>query len=406
MSVMPAGGGYRPLRCRTSGRFTPAAATRISTSPAAGSGTARSTACSTWGGPGSRISTAVMVRAITVRGMLRGAAPGVKSAAGGPLMQSAEPSCLAPGPRGDHSDAGTSPVTARAPPASCSPSARATGAGASDRATRPGRANLRTGSARAAAGPPPASTAPPDPETGSGRASSTDSSPPGSRAPWRRSPAPRSPLLSLPNELDLSQSFSSCQQPIVPGRPQPLLQVQHRVALAREQRVDTHPRACRQFPEGQTVELVRHEHLALLGRQLLERRLDLLEQQLANEGGLRSAIRGGQQFVERFVGLLALRRAPVRALLRLVAAKPVDDAMARHPREPRARPLHGLHHAVGQHQLVQRLLQDILGLSRIGNPPADESQQAPALALHRGGDLAVLRGGGQTVGERGTHLPV
>src|SRR5207247_4024951 len=132
-------------------------------------------------------------------------------------------------------------ATALAPPALCTPTTVATGSAATDRATRPGRANHRTGPASAAGGPPPARTAPPDPETGSGRASSTDSSPPGSRAPWRRSPAPRSPLLSLPNELDLSQSFSSCQQPIVPGRPQPLLQVQHRVALAREQRVDTHP---------------------------------------------------------------------------------------------------------------------------------------------------------------------
>src|SRR6202140_5517746 len=79
-------------------------------------------------------------------------------------------------------------------------------------------------------------------------------------------------------------SFSSCQQPIVPGRSQPLLQMKHRIALAREQRVDTHPRARRQFLEGATVELVRHEHLALLVRQLLERRSDLIKHQLTNDG--------------------------------------------------------------------------------------------------------------------------
>src|SRR6202042_779826 len=64
MSVTPGGGAYRPLRCRTSGRLTPAAAMRISTSPAAGCGTARVTARSTCGGPGSAISMAVMVAAV------------------------------------------------------------------------------------------------------------------------------------------------------------------------------------------------------------------------------------------------------------------------------------------------------------------------------------------------------
>jgi hypothetical protein len=37
----PGGGGYIPMRCITSGRLTPAAATRISTSPSPGTGTGR-----------------------------------------------------------------------------------------------------------------------------------------------------------------------------------------------------------------------------------------------------------------------------------------------------------------------------------------------------------------------------
>src|SRR5258708_1724789 len=61
MSVVPGGGGYKPLRCKTSGRFTPAAATRINTSRGPISGTGRCVGCRTSGGPGSRISIAVML---------------------------------------------------------------------------------------------------------------------------------------------------------------------------------------------------------------------------------------------------------------------------------------------------------------------------------------------------------
>src|SRR4051812_35705975 len=46
----------------TSGRFTPAAATRISTSPAPGCGTGRSTGCSTSGPPASAGSMAIILR--------------------------------------------------------------------------------------------------------------------------------------------------------------------------------------------------------------------------------------------------------------------------------------------------------------------------------------------------------
>src|SRR5436190_9804804 len=59
MSDAPGGGGYLPRRCMTSGRFTPAAATLISTSPADGAGRGRSTGTNTSGSPGSRISIAI-----------------------------------------------------------------------------------------------------------------------------------------------------------------------------------------------------------------------------------------------------------------------------------------------------------------------------------------------------------
>ena len=60
MSGAPGGGGYFPSRCITSGRFTPAAATLTSISPAFGCGVSRSCGTSTSGAPGSRIAMAVM----------------------------------------------------------------------------------------------------------------------------------------------------------------------------------------------------------------------------------------------------------------------------------------------------------------------------------------------------------
>src|ERR1700730_4332899 len=60
MSEAPGGGGYLPCRCMMSGRLTPAAATRMRTSPARGSGTGRSTSRSTSGPPNPAISIARM----------------------------------------------------------------------------------------------------------------------------------------------------------------------------------------------------------------------------------------------------------------------------------------------------------------------------------------------------------
>jgi len=45
---------------------------------------------------------------------------------------------------------------------------------------------------------------------------------------------------------------------------------------------------------------------------------------------------------------------------------------------------------MGEHQLVQRLLQDVLGIRRILDPAADEGEQPAALALHRRRNVAVL----------------
>ncbi len=59
-SGAPGGGGYFPSRCIRSGRLTPAASTRISTSPAPIAGIALVTGFSTSGPPGVLISITVI----------------------------------------------------------------------------------------------------------------------------------------------------------------------------------------------------------------------------------------------------------------------------------------------------------------------------------------------------------
>src|SRR5438132_2880269 len=235
--------------------------------------------------------------------------------------------------------------------------------------------------------------------------------------PLTTSSSPQLPIRCRQPPISIEHSFTQpgALQPLVPDGSQPLLQTEHRVALAREQRVETHSRARRQLLEADALDLVRYEYLALLRRQLRERRLDLGEQQLAHEHGLRSAVRARKQIVEhRLAGALVLRRPrrrgalrrPRRASLDSPATKPVDDPIARHPSEPRARLLHRLHQPVGQHELVKRLLQHVLRLGGIGDRPANEGEEAPALAPHRRGNLAVLVAGAQARSERSIHLSV
>src|SRR3954454_10069883 len=64
MSDAPGGGGYMPCLCITSGRLTPAAATRTSTSPGPGAGTGRTSGTRTSGPPGDEMPTTVMLEGI------------------------------------------------------------------------------------------------------------------------------------------------------------------------------------------------------------------------------------------------------------------------------------------------------------------------------------------------------
>src|SRR5438445_683198 len=71
---------------------------------------------------------------------------------------------------------------------------------------------------------------------------------------------------------------------------QTLAQMQHRVALAREQRVDVHTRGCRQLFEAAPFEFVSDEHLALIFGKFVERKFQLVKQYTAKIERFRSGM--------------------------------------------------------------------------------------------------------------------
>ena len=70
IGLAPGGGGYAPARWATSGRFTPAAATRISTSSARGVGTGPVVVTNTSGPPGPVVVIWVMLVGRVMRRVL------------------------------------------------------------------------------------------------------------------------------------------------------------------------------------------------------------------------------------------------------------------------------------------------------------------------------------------------
>src|SRR5262245_25497911 len=129
-SEAPGGGAYVPARCMQSGRLTPAAATRISTSPAFGCGTDRLTSFNTSGPPGWEISTAFIwsgaaigmsdssqacidPRQLTVR-WTRGAQSGQRCARARPMRHDGPLSCRAEEPSMEYRRLGDSGLSVSA----------------------------------------------------------------------------------------------------------------------------------------------------------------------------------------------------------------------------------------------------------------------------------------------------
>ena len=71
-------------------------------------------------------------------------------------------------------------------------------------------------------------------------------------------------------------------------------------------------------------------------------------------------------------------------------AEEIGDAIARHAKQPAGDMLDGHQQAVGFHQLVEYVLENVFGVARVGHPPANEVAQPRPAPLHHGGDSLVL----------------
>jgi hypothetical protein len=182
---------------------------------------------------------------------------------------------------------------------------------------------------------------------------------------------------------------SACFRKFVVDTLQPLAQPQHRVPFAGEQRIHAHAALFGNLLEAAPFQLVRDKYFALLHRQLVKRQLEFIEQHMAGVERLRSGIGRRQQIFQARQFSFFSRGRGVAKALRLLLAKQIRDAIARHAKQPAGDMVNRHQQAVRFHQLVEHVLQNVLGVARVGHAPPDEVAQPGLLPLHRLGDPLV-----------------
>src|SRR5690349_14419313 len=102
-----------------------------------------------------------------------------------------------------------------------------------------------------------------------------------------------------------------------------------------------------------------NKHLALLVRQLFNRDLQFIEQNVAGVERIRTGIGRGQQIfqVQQFV--FFIRQGGFAEALRLLLAEQVSDAVARYAEKPAGDVLDGHQQAVRLDQFVEDVLQNV-----------------------------------------------
>ena len=129
-----------------------------------------------------------------------------------------------------------------------------------------------------------------------------------------------------------------------------------------------------------------HEHLALIGGQLVERDLERLEQRRPCIDRVGSRIRRGQQILERqAVAVFISRRGIAERLLRLLAEE-IRDPIARHAEQPGRDVIDRHQQPVRLDEPVEDVLENVLGIARVRHAPANEAAQAGLLPFDRFGD--------------------
>src|ERR1035441_1553208 len=176
---------------------------------------------------------------------------------------------------------------------------------------------------------------------------------------WRRS---EYPLVSFnPAVFHVVSSFP---RKLVVNVLQTLAQMKHRVALTRQQRVDANACLRRQRLEAAALELMSDKDFALLGRQFVERGIQLIQKHIAQAERFRSYIGRGQKIFDlQQLAVFVLERG-VGKTYRLLLAEEVCDAIARYAKKPAGHVVDRHQQAIGFHQFVEDLLQKIFDVGR------------------------------------------
>ena len=91
---------------------------------------------------------------------------------------------------------------------------------------------------------------------------------------------------------------------------------------------------------------------------------------------------------------------------RFLLAEEIDDAIAGYAKEPAGDVVDGHQQAVGFHEFVEDVLENVLGVAGIGDAPADEIEEPGAFLIHDLGDSLILICHRPEFTERCVHLPV
>ena len=141
--------------------------------------------------------------------------------------------------------------------------------------------------------------------------------------------------------------------------------------------------------EAPSLDLVPDEHAPLFLGQLAERPFELLQQHLLHVCALGAGVaRRHEIFHPQDLAVLG-HDVRVTETLRLLPAKPIDDAIARHAEQPAGDVIDRHQAPVGFHELGEDVLQDVLDVLRARHATADEAAQPRLLPRHDVGDPLV-----------------
>jgi hypothetical protein len=126
-------------------------------------------------------------------------------------------------------------------------------------------------------------------------------------------------------------------------------------------------------------QLVGDEHLALLRRQLRERQLQLVQKHAPRVERVRAGVRRRQQVVQPASSLLVRQRRLAQALRLFLRKRSVMRLRATRNSQPVTCSI-GISRRFASTSAEKHVLQNVLGVARIGHSPSDELEEPPSRA--------------------------